>query len=407
MKIRVEYIWLDGYEPEPNLRSKVKIINSPHKITSIDELPEWNFDGSSTKQADGSSSDCILKPVRIYQSESMYVMPEDKTIFVFCEVMNPDGTPHNTNQRHLLGEEDEKFWVGFEQEYFIREGRYKNMLGHEGGFVLEPQGKYYCGVGANVVGRKFVEEHMNTCLKMGIDITGINAEVALGQWEYQVFSKGKKKACDDLWMARYFMERISEQYGYKIEYHPKPLGNSDWNGSGLHTNFSTKRMREEGGEEYFNTIFKAFENRHKQHIEVYGSDNNMRLTGNHETQSIDKFSVGVSDRGASIRIPLNTSKEWKGYLEDRRPASNANPYQIILEMIITLQLAETLGEVHHRMYSNVSMKNLDSMVEKFKTLTTDELLRDYQNDDDYELDTETMRASNIPSEEIKFNPNGK
>jgi len=407
MKIRIEYVWLDGYEPESNLRSKVKIINSPHKITSIDEIPEWNFDGSSTKQAEGFNSDCILKPVRIYQTDNIYVQTEDKTLFVLCEVMNPDGSPHSSNQRNLLGDEEEDFWVGFEQEYFIRESKTKSILGHGTGYVIEPQGKYYCGVGSNVVGRKFVEEHMNTCLKMGIEITGINAEVALGQWEYQVFAKGKKKACDDLWMARYFMERISESYGYKIEYHPKPLGNTDWNGSGLHTNFSTKKMREEGGEDYFLSIFKAFENRHKQHIEVYGSDNNMRLTGKHETQSIDKFSWGISDRGASIRIPLNTSKEWKGYLEDRRPASNANPYQIILAMIGTFHLAEQLQDVHRRMYSNVSMKNLDVMVEKFKTLTTDELLKEYKNDDEYEVDSETMRASNIPSSEIKFDINSK
>ena len=406
MKIKLEYIWLDGYTPEPNLRSKVKVIDTPHKITSLDEIPEWNFDGSSTQQAEGRLSDCILKPVRLYQNESVYTFPQDKTVFVFCEVMNPDGTPHESNQRHSLGDEDENMWFGFEQEYFIREGRGQLILGHN--TQLEPQGKYYCGVGKNVVGRKFVEEHLNNCLTLGINITGTNAEVAMGQWEYQVFSKGKKKACDDLWMSRYLMERISENYGYEIEYHPKPLGKSDWNGSGLHTNFSTKKMREVGGEGYFNSIFKAFELRHDKHIEVYGSDNYMRLTGKHETQSIEKFSWGVSDRGASIRIPKTTSIEWKGYLEDRRPASNANPYQIVQAIIVTLKLAEKLEETYTKMYSNVDMKNMDIMIEKYKTRSNEELMKEYLNDDDYELSEDLMESkANVESKEIKFNPNQK
>ena len=407
MKIKLEYVWLDGYQPEPNLRSKVKVIKNAESMLILNEIPEWNFDGSSTKQADGNFSDCILKPVRLYSNNHYTSI---KTTYVFCEVMNPDGTPHETNQRHLLSD-DNDFWVGFEQEYFIRESKYKPILGHsvEDRFVgLDPQGKYYCGVGSNVIGREFVEKHLDFCLTHGIDITGTNAEVALGQWEYQVFAKGDKKACDDLWMARYFMEKISETFGYSIEYHPKPLTHGDWNGSGLHTNFSTKKMREKGGETYFQAIFNAFEHRHKSHIEVYGDDNYMRLTGKHETQSIDKFSVGVSDRGASIRIPAKTATDnWKGYLEDRRPASNANPYQIIIEMSKTLELAEQLERQHHRMYTNVDMKNIEGIVEKFKAMTSEELLKEYKDDDDYEVDTETMRASNIPSEEIKFDLNSK
>lgn len=407
---KLEYVWLDGYIPEPNLRSKVKIIKNESAILSLTDIPEWNFDGSSTKQAEGKFSDCILKPVRLY-SNNHYT--NIKTTYVFCEVMNPNGTPHETNHRDLLGNEDENFWIGFEQEYFIREGKNKSLLGHNAslnGYIgIEPQGKYYCGVGSNVIGRELVEKHLDFCLTHGIDITGTNAEVALGQWEYQVFAKGNKKACDDLWMARYFMEKISENYGYSIEYHPKPLGNSDWNGSGLHTNFSTKRMREEGGEKYFQSLFSALDARRDVHIKNYGSDNHLRLTGQYETQSIDKFSYGISDRGASIRIPAKTAINWKGYLEDRRPASNANPYKIVKVLIETLDMADELNETLHNMFSNVNTKNFDIIREKYNGIpSSKDLLDEYRNDENYTLTDEMMESkANIPSEEIKFDVNSK
>ena len=370
---RIEYIWVDGYTPEPNLRSKIKVVKEV--IYKLDDIPEWNFDGSSTLQAEGNNSDCILKPVRVYWSGV-----DTSKIYVLCEVMNPDGTPHETNQRAKLGDEDVDMWIGFEQEFFIREGKNKPILGHSEGSI-EGQGKYYCGVGSNVVGRDIVEEHMDFCLTMGIDITGVNAEVALGQWEYQVFSKGKLKAGDDLWMSRYFMEKLSEKYGYYIEYHPKPLVYGEWNGSGLHTNFSTDKMRNKGGVKYFTALFNSLESRRRQHIEVYGSDNELRLTGRHETQSIDKFSWGVSDRGASIRVPVSTAKEWKGHIEDRRPASNANPYEIVKVISETINMADELAETVHNMYTNVSMKNFDEIAKKYNgILTSEQLLNEYKED---------------------------
>lgn len=395
---KIEYVWLDGYTPEPNLRSKIKVSNI--NITDLSSIPEWNFDGSSTLQADGDKSDCILKPVRLYREIGQF-----SKVYVLCEVMNPDGTPHETNQRAKLGEDDKEMWFGFEQEYFIREGKDKPVLGHGHGSI-DGQGKYYCGVGSNVIGRDIVEEHLDLCLNMGISITGVNAEVALGQWEYQVFSMGKLKAGDDLWMSRFIMEKLSEKYGYYIEYHPKPLAYGEWNGSGLHTNFSTEKMRNEGGEEYFNSLFNALESRRDKHIEVYGSDNELRLTGKYETQAIDKFSWGVSDRGASIRVPLSTAKEWKGYVEDRRPASNANPYEIIKVISETIDMANELAETTHRMYTNVNMKNFDEIVKKYNgILTSEELLSEYRNDGDEvnhetevtEFDTESLiKSSSLP-----------
>ncbi len=395
---KLEYVWLDGYKPEPNLRSKVKVTHKT--INNLSDIPEWGFDGSSTRQAEGYSSDCYLKPVRIYTKS-----PSD-VIYVLCEVMDSRGNVHETNDRAKLTE-DFDFWVGFEQEYFIRHGHNKPILGFQNGGVIDPQGIYYCGVGGQMYGRNLSDVHLDMCLQYGIGIEGTNAEVAIGQWEYQVFAKGKVKAADDLWMSRYFLFKLAEKYGYEIELHPKPLTAGDWNGSGLHTNFSNERMREKGGEEYFKSIFKVFESRAKEHIDNYGSDNHLRLTGKHETQSIDKFSWGVSDRGASIRVPKVVGETWKGYLEDRRPASNANPYRILIEISKSLELAENLDETLHAMYDDIDTTNLS---EKFGTISAQELLNDYQNDIETEFDdmVQLMESkANIPSEELNFNLNGK
>jgi glutamine synthetase len=396
MKYKLEYVWLDGYKPEPKLRSKVRITDE--EIITVLDVPEWGFDGSSTRQAEGHFSDCYLKPVRIYRKNN------SNTIYVLCEVMDSKGNPHETNDRAKLVE-DFNFWVGFEQEYFIRSAHNKQILGFHTGGIIDPQGIYYCGVGGQMYGRNLTEQHLDMCLDYNIGIEGTNAEVALGQWEYQVFSKGKIKSADDLWMSRYFLYKIAEKYGYEIELHPKPLTFGDWNGSGLHTNFSNKRMREKGGEDYFKAIFNVFESRAKEHIDNYGSDNHLRLTGKHETQSIDKFSWGVSDRGASIRVPKSVGETWKGYLEDRRPSSNANPYNILKVISDSLDLSEKLDETLHVMNKNIDTSKLS---EKFGTLSSSDLLNDYKNDILEEFDQAVMESqSNIPSKEIKFSLNGK
>jgi len=331
MIYKLEYIWLDGYTPEPNLRSKTKVLTSETE-PELESLPIWNFDGSSTEQAEGNYSDCLLKPVKMVRD------PQRKNGYlVLCEVLNPDMTPHSSNTRSSI-KDNSNMWVGFEQEYFIYDGELP--LGHTKG-KMKPQGEYYCGIGTdNVSGRNIVEHHLDVCLSAGLNLTGINAEVALGQWEFQVMGKGTLDSCDQLILCRYLLQRISETYSVKIEYHPKPL-QGDWNGSGLHTNFSNKKMREVGGKEYFDSILNVFELNHSKHIENYGSDNEYRLTGKHETQSIDKFSYGVSDRGSSIRIPqVTVNNGWKGYVEDRRPASNGDPYRIMKVISESVNQAE-------------------------------------------------------------------
>ena len=333
MIYKLEYIWLDGYTPEPNLRSKTKVLTSETE-PKLESLPIWNFDGSSTNQAEGNYSDCILKPVKLIRD------PQRKNGYlVLCEVLNPDMTPHSSNTRSSV-KDNSNTWVGFEQEYFFWSN--KLPLGHTKDMTMRPQGEYYCGIGyENVVARDIVEHHLDVCLSAGLNVTGINAEVALGQWEFQVMGKGTLDSCDQLWLCRFLLQRLCETYKVEVVYDPKPLMYGEWNGSGLHTNFSNKKMRETGGKEYFETIFNFFEMNHQKHIENYGSNNHFRLTGKHETQSISKFSYGISDRGASIRVPQTTvNSNWKGYVEDRRPAANADPYKIMKVITESINQAE-------------------------------------------------------------------
>ena len=330
-KYKLEYIWLDGKKPVPELRGKTQI-KSFDKTPTLADMPNWGFDGSSTMQAEGKSSDCVLKPVALYPDAS-----RKDAFIVLSEVMHADGTPHSTNMRATI-ENDPDLWIGFEQEYFLFQGG--RPLGFpENGYPSTPQGPYYCGVGYKYMGglaRKIVEEHLELCLAAGINHEGINAEVAKGQWEFQIFAKGSAKAADDLWIARYLMLRLCEKYEVDVVLHCKPI-KGDWNGSGMHTNFSTKYIREVGGKEYFEALMKAFETNVAEHIEVYGPDNHLRLTGLHETQAIDKFSFGLSDRGASIRMPVNFIKNgYKGYLEARRPNSQGDPYQIVSRILKTI-----------------------------------------------------------------------
>jgi glutamine synthetase len=334
MVSKLEYIWLDGYKPTQSLRSKTQVRRDFGG--TLEECPMWSFDGSSTEQAAGNASDCLLKPVAIFPDPC-----RKNAYLVMTEVLNADGTPHVSNGRATIDDDDEDFWFGFEQEYFLWDITTNLPPGFPEGGYPAPQGPYYCSVGAkNAFGRDCVDDHLDACLEAGVNVEGINAEVATGQWEFQVFAKGAKRAGDETWVARYILERAGEKYGYGIDWHPKPFGKLDWNGSGMHANFSNGEMREAGKEEVFTKICEAFGGEIDRHISVYGADNDQRLTGEHETQSIDEFSYGISDRGASIRIPVGTIDDgWKGRLEDRRPASNADPYKVAAAIIKTVKSA--------------------------------------------------------------------
>ena len=328
---KAEYIWIDGTKPTPQLRSKTKIL--------YDESgpPIWSFDGSSTNQADGAASDCVLSPVFICKDP----IREGDHMLVLCEVLNTDMTPHQSNTRrgcvsaceqHL----DEEPLFGMEQEYtFYKDGR---PLGFPKGGMPAPQGPYYCSVGATkAFGRTIVERHLEACLRSGLRVSGINAEVMPGQWEFQIGPVDGIKVADQIWMARWLLERIAEDYDVDVSYAAKPI-KGDWNGAGCHTNFSTKDMRELAGEGYSYIIAAAgsLGENAKQHIENYGDEIEERLTGDHETCAHNEFRYGVSDRGASVRIPWQVAEEEKGYLEDRRPNANCDPYVVARLIIQTI-----------------------------------------------------------------------
>lgn len=339
-KIQCMYVWIDGTGEQ--LRAKTRTLDFIPKVA--EDLPIWNFDGSSTYQAEGSNSDIYLHPVALYKDP--FRCGNNK--LVLCETYKYNHKPTESNKRRSCLEvmekaKDQKPWFGIEQEYTLLDCDRHPFGWPKNGFP-GPQGPYYCGVGADkVYGRDVVEAHYRACLYAGIPICGTNAEVMPAQWEFQVGPSEGIAIGDDLWMARFILQRVAEDFGVVVSFDPKPIP-GDWNGAGAHTNFSTKLMREENGLKEIERAIERLSKHHERHIQAYdpkqGKDNERRLTGFHETSSIHDFSAGVANRGASIRIPRQVAEEAKGYLEDRRPSSNCDPYSVSDVLVRTVCLNE-------------------------------------------------------------------
>jgi len=339
-KVQCMYIWIDG--TGEGMRAKTKTVDSEPK--NVSELPIWNYDGSSTYQAEGSNSDTYLHPIAMYPDP----FRRGPNKLVLCETYKYNKQPTETNHRKLCAEVMEKAkdvepWFGLEQEYTMLD-----QDGHPFGWPKNgfpgPQGPYYCGVGANkVYGRDVVEAHYRACLYAGINISGTNAEVMPAQWEFQVGPTEGIAMGDDLWLSRFLLYRVAEDFGVVISLDPKPMV-GDWNGAGCHTNFSTVPMRKPGGIKAIEEAIDRLSKHHIRHIKAYdpqeGKDNERRLTGAHETSSIHDFSAGVANRGCSIRIPRDVAEKGYGYMEDRRPSSNCDPYQVTRVMVQTVCLDE-------------------------------------------------------------------
>jgi len=320
---QAEYIWLDGTEPTPLLRSKTKILHD-----EISEPPIWGFDGSSTNQATGDKSDCVLRPVFHCHDP----IRGGRNILVMCDVILASNLrPHATNTRAACARIEKKFahdqmWFGLEQEYTMLRLDGTPIGFPPGGGMPAPQGPYYCGVGANrIMGREIVELHTQACIDAGLSISGTNPEVMPGQWEFQIGPLGPTAVGDQMHVARWLLHRIAEDFDVVISLAAKPA-KGDWNGAGCHTNFSTIAMRE--GYDAIIDACEAIGASYMELVKQYGHGIEERLTGLHETAPWDKFSYGVSDRGSSIRIPWQVEKDGKGYAEDRRPNANMDPYVV-------------------------------------------------------------------------------
>jgi len=343
-RVQVMYIWIDG--SGENVRAKTKSMESePQKP---EDCPVWNFDGSSTGQAEGEDSDVWLIPAALFNDP----FRRGKNKLLLCETYGGGMKPQATNLRHTCKKvmeeaKDQHPWFGIEQEYTLLD-----VDGHPLGWPKNgfpgPQGPYYCGVGANkVYGRDIVEAHYRACLYAGVKIAGSNAEVMPAQWEFQVGPSEGIDMGDHLWVARFILHRVAEDFGVVVSFDPKPIP-GDWNGAGCHTNYSTQAMREEGGLKEIEEAIKELGKEHIRHQIAYdpkgGADNKRRLTGLHETADFDTFSAGVANRGASIRIPRQVSTDGQGYLEDRRPSSNCDPY-LVTEVIVRTTILKNWEEV--------------------------------------------------------------
>lgn len=351
MTVRLEYVWLDGNATK-NIRTKVQYdswtLNSNSGQMDREDVlkrcPDWNFDGSSTNQAGTKNSDVILRPVRVYHNP--LEMSDMASFLILCETYNTDGTPHKSNTRRTLEEsintDNTDMWFAVEQEYTIIDTDTDKVVGWK---ESTPQGENYCGVGSNNVNHRLLsEQHALLCMQAGIDIVGTNAEVLISQWEYQLGPKDALSTADDLWISRYILHRLTEGNSFYVSLEPKPI-EGEWNGAGAHINFSTEYMREISDKEYITNVCEALADGHLEHISVYGEENEKRLTGKCETQNIAKFTYGVGDRGASIRIPSQTAVDWCGYLEDRRPAANVDPYEafpVLISTISSVKVSQTV-----------------------------------------------------------------
>ena len=316
----LEYIWIGG---NGEIRSKTRVLNMA--INKNIDMPCWNYDGSSTNQADSNSNtEVILKPCKLFKNP--FINDNISNHFlVLCETLDTNMNPLPTNHRHNANKLFEmnlslEPWFGLEQEYFMI---HKGEIGIN---LCSEDGRYYCGTQLNHIERTIVEEHLQACLTAKINISGLNAEVAPRQWEFQIGPCTGIESGDHMIIARFLLERIAEKYDVVINYTPKLYKHI--NGSGCHTNFSTSVTRVENGIKEIYKCMSKLEKKHNKHIQVYGKNNENRLTGIHETSSIHKFSFGVGTRNTSVRIPNQVVKDGCGYFEDRRPAANIDPYQV-------------------------------------------------------------------------------
>lgn len=330
MKLILEYVWIGG---KNKLHSKTRISETNTEQLNIKDIPLWNYDGSSTHQAETNNSDVMLCPVALFRDPFRTMK---NAFLVMCETRRNDRSVLENSYREeankiFTSDLLQEPWFGIEQEYFFIDPKTQKPLGYEEKNENTREKTHYCSVGSeNAYGRDIADLHMNACLAAGIVVSGINAEVACGQWEYQIGPCVGIQAGDHLWMSRYILERVAERAGVSISWEPKPILNV--NGSGCHVNYSTKLMRHGNtnklGLEYIKEAVEELKKNHEEHMKLYGADNDKRMTGENETAEFSVFTYGYGSRNTSIRIGHDVVKNQNGYFEDRRPASNMDPYLV-------------------------------------------------------------------------------
>ncbi|KAH9628059.1 hypothetical protein HF086_018034 [Spodoptera exigua] len=231
-------------------------------------------------------------------------------------------------------------WFGMEQYFYLMNPTDLRPVGWPKGGYPQSSPLYYCGTGGDkIFGRELIDAHSRCCLYAGIPMWSTNPEVVPSQWQYRVGPSVGINAGDDAWMARFILKILAEQFGVSISFDPKPV--AEWSTSAAGVNFSTLATRGENGISVIQKGIKKLAASHERHIKVYDAhgelDNKTPLSG--ETMT-EKFSAGIADRSCSIRIPRIVAENKCGFLEDRRPASNSDPYQVIDALMRTVILNE-------------------------------------------------------------------
>ena len=329
MNTIIEYIWIDANN---HFRSKTRLITNS-LIINLSSVPNWNYNGSSTGQTDSDNSEVTLIPV--FLCPDPFRLQNHK--LVYCITYHDGKALENNYYNKAINIFDTvsvgfyKPWFGMEQEFFIMDKISKMPVEYS---KNNKQGKYYCNIDeCPKVERKIMEEFLSKAIDANLNICGINAEAAQGQWEFQIGPCLGIEIGNHMMIARYILCRVAHEHHCTIDFSPKPLGN-DWNGSGCHINYSTFHTRSgnqdknQTGLDVIHDYIKSLEKVHHEMIQCYGKDNELRMTGHHETASISDFSHSVGGTTTSIRIGKNVEKNKYGYFEDRRPAANCDPYLV-------------------------------------------------------------------------------
>jgi glutamine synthetase len=323
-----EYVWLDG---KGQTRSKCKTMDKTP--SGCDDCTIWTFNGACTDQAEAVSSDVYLVPRKVF-TDPIRGAPH---VLVVCECITQAMEPAKGNFRAECAEVMEKFansdpWFGLEQEYVL--------MDDQGTPLTVAAGDNYCGRGALSLPkymREIMGDHYAQCLSAGIKISGMNCESGRAQAEFQIGPCKGLNAGDHMIAARHTLHKCANRYRCAVSF--KGYHSDIEVPSGMHVNFSSRETRGDGGLIIIEKVCRALGRRMKEAIGVYGGENAERLCGKKDTSEMNSFSFAIADRTASIRIPRSVGIVAKGYLEDRRPSANSDPYRV------TAFVMKTAGEV--------------------------------------------------------------